>query len=121
MGSLLFHRYELVPGDASYRAAASGADCGTAAVEYLYLLVKIPLAALTVPELFQAAQRIAAATYERMDPARETAVIYLLFSLCAGLALQNKPEARLTRHNQQSVGHHDPVWHRLKNAAMRHV
>ncbi|MBP8220990.1 MAG: amino acid ABC transporter permease [Aeromonadaceae bacterium] len=58
-------------------------------------------AAVTVPELFQAAQRIAAATYEPLILYIETAVIYLLFSSVLS-ALQNKLEARLTRHNQQS-------------------
>ena len=57
-------------------------------------------AAVTVPELFQAAQRIAAATYEPLILYIETAVIYLLFSSVLS-ALQNKLEARLTRHNQQ--------------------
>ena len=58
-------------------------------------------AAVTVPELFQAAQRIAAATYEPLILYIETALIYLLFSSVLS-ALQNKLEARLTRHNQQS-------------------
>jgi L-cystine transport system permease protein len=58
-------------------------------------------AAVTVPELFQAAQRIAAATYEPLILYIETAVIYLLFSSVLS-ALQNKLEARLARHNQQS-------------------
>ncbi len=58
-------------------------------------------AAVTVPELFQAAQRIAAATYEPLILYIETAVIYLLFSSVLS-ALQNKLEARLTRHNQPS-------------------
>ena len=58
-------------------------------------------AAVTVPELFQEAQRIAAATYEPLILYIETAVIYLLFSSVLS-ALQNKLEARLTRHNQQS-------------------
>ena len=37
-------------------------------------------AALTVPEMFQAAQRIAAVTYEPLILYCETALIYLLFS-----------------------------------------
>ena len=53
-------------------------------------------AAVTVPELFQSAQRIAAATYEPLILYVETALIHLLF--CSVLsALQNKLENRLNR------------------------
>ena len=52
-------------------------------------------AAVTVPELFQSAQRIAAATYEPLILYVETALIYLLFSSVLS-ALQNKLEARLS-------------------------
>ena len=54
-------------------------------------------AALTVPELFQAAQRIAAVTYEPLILYTETALIYLLFSTVLS-SLQDKLEARLTRN-----------------------
>ncbi|MGL4207335.1 MAG: amino acid ABC transporter permease [Aeromonadaceae bacterium] len=57
-------------------------------------------AAVTVPELFQAAQRIAAATYEPLILYIETALIYLLFSSLLS-ALQNKLEARLARHSER--------------------
>ena len=53
-------------------------------------------AAVTVPELFQSAQRIAAATYEPLILYVETALIYLLFSSVLS-ALQNKLENRLNR------------------------
>ena len=56
-------------------------------------------AALTVPELFQAAQRIAAVTYEPLILYTETALIYLIFSSLLS-SLQAKVEARLTRHTQ---------------------
>ncbi len=56
-------------------------------------------AAVTVPELFQAAQRIAAATYEPLILYIETAFIYLLFSSLLS-ALQTKLEVRLTRHSE---------------------
>ncbi len=54
-------------------------------------------AALTVPELFQAAQRIAAVTYEPLILYTETAIIYLLFSSVLS-SLQEKLEIRLARH-----------------------
>lgn len=57
-------------------------------------------AAVTVPELFQAAQRIAAATYEPLILYIETALIYLLFSSLLS-ALQNKLEVRLARHSER--------------------
>jgi cystine transport system permease protein len=48
-------------------------------------------AAITVPEMFQSAQRIAAVTYEPLILYIEAAFIYLLFS--SGLSiLQNKLE-----------------------------
>lgn len=56
-------------------------------------------AALTVPELFQAAQRIAAVTYEPLILYTETALIYLIFSSLLS-SLQAKVEDRLTRHTQ---------------------
>lgn len=54
-------------------------------------------AALTVPELFQAAQRIASVTYEPLILYTETALIYLLFSSALS-SLQEKLENRLARH-----------------------
>lgn len=51
-------------------------------------------AAVTVPELFQSAQRIAAATYEPLILYVEAALIYLLFSSVLS-ALQTRLEARL--------------------------
>lgn len=55
-------------------------------------------AALTVPELFQAAQRIASVTYEPLILYIETALIYLLFSSILS-ALQEKLESRFSRNN----------------------
>jgi len=54
-------------------------------------------AALTVPEMFQAAQRIAAVTYEPLILYCETALIYLLFSSVLSY-LQGKLEIRVARH-----------------------
>lgn len=51
-------------------------------------------AAVTVPELFQSAQRIAAATYEPLTLYVEAALIYLIFSSILS-ALQTRLEARL--------------------------
>ena len=51
-------------------------------------------AAVTVPELFQSAQRIAAATYEPLTLYVEAALIYLIFSSVLS-ALQTRLEARL--------------------------
>jgi cystine transport system permease protein len=54
-------------------------------------------AAITVPELFQSAQRVAAATYEPLILYSEAALIYLMFSSVLS-ALQSRLEARLGRH-----------------------
>jgi len=54
-------------------------------------------AALTVPEMFQAAQRIAAITYEPLILYSEVALIYLLFSSVLS-SLQTRLERRLDRH-----------------------
>ena len=54
-------------------------------------------AALTVPEMFHAAQQIAAVTYEPLILYSEVALIYLLFSSVLS-ALQVKLEKRLARH-----------------------
>ncbi|HTH14203.1 MAG TPA: amino acid ABC transporter permease [Spirochaetia bacterium] len=53
-------------------------------------------AALTVPEMFQAAQQIAAVTYEPLILYAEVALIYLLFSSVLS-ALQGRLERRLDR------------------------
>lgn len=52
-------------------------------------------AAVTVPELFQAAQRLASVTYEPLILCIETAIIYLLFSSVLS-TLQDRLERRLT-------------------------
>jgi len=54
-------------------------------------------AAVTVPEMFQAAQRIASVTYEPLILYCETALIYLLFSSVLS-TLQNRLEIRVARH-----------------------
>ncbi len=54
-------------------------------------------AVLTVPEIFQAAQRIAAVTYEPLILYTEAALIYLLFSSVLSAA-QARLEARFGRH-----------------------
>jgi len=54
-------------------------------------------AAITVPELFQSAQRIAAVTYEPLILYTEAALIYLAFSSVLS-ALQNRLELRLERN-----------------------
>lgn len=53
-------------------------------------------AAITVPEMFQSAQRIAAVTYEPLILYTEAALIYLAFSSVLS-ALQDKLELRLGR------------------------
>lgn len=54
-------------------------------------------AALTVPEMFQAAQQIAAVSYEPLILYSEVALIYLAFSSVLS-ALQARLERRLDRH-----------------------
>jgi cystine transport system permease protein len=54
-------------------------------------------ATLTVPEMFQVAQRITAVTYEPMLLYSEAALIYLIFSSFLS-SLQRRLEARLSRH-----------------------
>ncbi|WP_028534812.1 amino acid ABC transporter permease [Paludibacterium yongneupense] len=54
-------------------------------------------AALTVPEVFQVAQRISAVTYEPLILYCETALIYLLFSSVLSAA-QTRLERRVERH-----------------------
>lgn len=54
-------------------------------------------AVLTVPEMFQVAQRITAVTYEPLLLYSEAALIYLVFSSALSL-LQRRLEVRLSRH-----------------------
>lgn len=60
-------------------------------------------AVLTVPEVFQAAQRIAAVTYEPLILYTEAALIYLVFSSVLSTA-QGRLEARFGRHAQFKAG-----------------
>jgi len=59
-------------------------------------------AVLTVPELFQASQRIAAATYEPLILYCEAALIYLMFSTVLS-ELQVRLEVRAARHVSESA------------------
>lgn len=59
-------------------------------------------AAVTVPELFQAAQRLASVTYEPLILYVETALIYLIFSSVLS-TLQDKLEQRLAYKETQEV------------------
>lgn len=59
-------------------------------------------AAVTVPELFQAAQRLASVTYEPLILYVETALIYLLFSSVLS-TLQDKLEHRLAYKETREV------------------
>ncbi|MBS4672370.1 amino acid ABC transporter permease [Aeromonas hydrophila] len=59
-------------------------------------------AAVTVPELFQAAQRLASVTYEPLILYVETALIYLLFSSVLS-TLQDKLEQRLAHKETGEV------------------
>ncbi|WP_279496501.1 amino acid ABC transporter permease [Aeromonas veronii] len=59
-------------------------------------------AAVTVPELFQAAQRLASVTYEPLILYIETAIIYLLFSSVLS-TLQDRLERKLTHKETQEV------------------
>lgn len=62
---------------------------------FISLVKDTSLAAVTVPELFQAAQRLASVTYEPLILYVETALIYLLFSSVLS-TLQDRLERRLT-------------------------
>ncbi len=65
---------------------------------FISLIKDTSLAAvLTVPELFQAAQRIASVTYEPLILYTETALIYLLFSSVLSV-LQGRMEQRYGKH-----------------------
>ena len=59
-------------------------------------------AAVTVPELFQAAQRLASVTYEPLILYIETALIYLMFSSVLS-TLQDKLELRLAYKETREV------------------
>jgi cystine transport system permease protein len=60
-------------------------------------------AVLTVPEMFQAAQRIAATTYEPLILYTEAALIYMVF--CSVLSsAQTRLEARFSRHARFQAG-----------------
>ncbi|MGL6484761.1 amino acid ABC transporter permease [Aeromonas caviae] len=59
-------------------------------------------AAVTVPELFQAAQRLASVTYEPLILYIETALIYLMFSSVLS-TLQDKLEQRLAYKETREV------------------
>ncbi|MDM5112908.1 amino acid ABC transporter permease [Aeromonas salmonicida] len=59
-------------------------------------------AAVTVPELFQAAQRLASVTYEPLILYIETAIIYLLFSSVLS-TLQDRLERRLTHKETREL------------------
>jgi cystine transport system permease protein len=59
-------------------------------------------AAVTVPELFQAAQRLASVTYEPLILYIETAIIYLLFSSVLSI-LQDRLERKLTHKETREV------------------
>ncbi len=59
-------------------------------------------AAITVPELFQAAQRLASVTYEPLILYIETAIIYLLFSSVLS-TLQDRLERKLTHKETREL------------------
>ena len=59
-------------------------------------------AAVTVPELFQAAQRLASVTYEPLILYIETAIIYLLFSSVLS-TLQDRLERKLTHKETREL------------------
>jgi cystine transport system permease protein len=59
-------------------------------------------AAVTVPELFQAAQRLASVTYEPLILYSETALIYLMFSSVLS-TLQGRLERKLTHKETREV------------------
>lgn len=59
-------------------------------------------AAVTVPELFQAAQRLASVTYEPLILYIETAIIYLMFSSVLS-TLQDRLERKLTHKETREV------------------
>ena len=69
---------------------------------FISLVKDTSLAAVTVPELFQAAQRLASVTYEPLILYVETALIYLLFSSVLS-TLQDRLERRLTNKETREV------------------
>ena len=107
------HRHELAPGHVAGDPAAGGAHRGATALQHLHLLVKDTslAAAVTVPELFQAAQRLASVTYEPLILYIETALIYLMFSSVLS-TLQDRLEQRLAP-KRPGRSPYDPLeWHR---------
>ncbi|MFT3850248.1 MAG: amino acid ABC transporter permease [Propionivibrio sp.] len=71
---------------------------------FISLIKDTSLAAvLTVPEMFQISQRIAAVTYEPLVLYCEAALIYLLFSSALSV-LQERLEISAARHASDSVG-----------------
>ena len=69
---------------------------------FISLVKDTSLAAVTVPELFQAAPRLASVTYEPLILYVETALIYLLFSSVLS-TLQDRLERRLTHKETREV------------------
>ena len=69
---------------------------------FISLVKDTSLAAVTVPELFQAAQRLASVTYEPLILYIETAIIYLLFSSVLS-TLQDRLERRLTHKETREL------------------
>ncbi len=99
MGSRIFHWYELASGACTYCPASGNPDCSAAALQLLYFSGKDTslAAAITVPELFQSAQRIVATTYEPLILYIEAALIYLVMSSVLS-ALQVRLERRFGRY-----------------------
>ncbi len=69
---------------------------------FISLVKDTSLAAVTVPELFQAAQRLASVTYEPLILYIETALIYLMFSSVLS-TLQDRLEQRLAHKETREV------------------
>ncbi len=103
-GSGLFHWHELAPGDvAGDPAQAARIAVPPLSNTFISLVKDTSLAAaVTVPELFQAAQRLASVTYEPLILYVETALIYLLFSSVLS-TLQDKLEQRLAYKETREV------------------
>ncbi len=99
MGSRLFHRDELASGPLAHHSATGDPYGSTTAFQFLHFLVKDTslAAAITVPELFQSAQRIVATTYEPLILYIEAALIYLVMSSVLS-ALQVRLERRFGRY-----------------------
>jgi cystine transport system ATP-binding protein len=99
VGSRLFDRHELAPGDEAHHSAAGGRVAVPPLSNTFISLVKDTslAAAITVPELFQAAQRIVATTYEPLILYIEAALIYLALSSVLS-ALQDAAGIRFNRY-----------------------